>query len=181
VINHGNIIKHGQAFVPIHHHEEKHWTFVRLIAKEAGIEVEHYDSYSSIGATSGVERLRAWISKRFTSIPVTYTCCPGPQQPNDYDCGLFVLMGIRAMSSGSRHLSQLEADESMPTFRRTVLAELLANKLNPNACDREAFKSLDREAKNNVIVDAGPREYLGSGATGDPVLVDTPEGNQPLL
>jgi Ulp1 family protease len=95
------------------------------------------------------------------------TASPGPEQKNGYDCGLFVLMGIRLISSGRRHLSQAQSDDIMPTFRQRVLAKLLALSLNPLSTQFEEFKR--KEAHADTIVTQANRvdDRSISAAAGD--------------
>ena len=99
-----------------------------------------------------------------------------PRQRNDSDCGLFVLLGIRLLVSGTTHLSQTEADTLMPGFRKRVLAELLAGCLNPSRSQYLEYLILDVEAQHRfkgaapLVIDRG----TGAGFATDPITFESP-------
>lgn len=166
----------GPAFIPIHHNESLHWTFVRLVLDQGGgvVIAEHYDSLN-IAPLTVLER---WLQQHFPGTPTKIIQARSPQQRNSTDCGLFILMGIRMMASGCQHLSQFEADEIMPTFRERVLTEILAGTLNPSSSEYTRFAIEDKTAAQKVLPDSPPVTYRGTGeSTGKPICVDTPESS----
>jgi hypothetical protein len=136
-----------QAFIPIHQTCE-HWTFARIVPGRRGVamRIEHFDSLPDRDVPP---QLKSWIKQYFPDA----TLEPGtsPEQDNNTDCGLFMLLGIRMMASGSHHLSQSEADEIMPEFRGRVLAEILASTLNPTDLDYANFVEKDDLAAEKLI------------------------------
>ncbi len=103
--------------------------------------------YDSIGAEPPVALL-AWIQQWFCDKTIEELIpSPSPRQNNGTDCGLFVLIGIRLLSAGRPHLTQVESNDLLPTFRDRVLAELLASSLDPSDTQYQEFKLKERNAK----------------------------------
>jgi hypothetical protein len=151
-------------YVPINSVE--HWTFAVITSEKKGGLVR-WAYYDSIGGEPP-QRFLDWIGKVFLKEKLEQvTASPGPEQKNGYDCGLFVLMGIRLISSGRRHLSQAQSDDIMPTFRHRVLAELLASSLNPSSTQFEEFKRKEAHADTIVTQANGVGDGSISTAAGD--------------
>lgn len=73
----------------------------------------------------------------------------GPKQTRPEDSGLFMLLGIRLLTEGAAHLSQQEANAVIPSFRSTILVELLSMILDPG--DREFEGLLRRENEQDSL------------------------------
>jgi hypothetical protein len=54
------------------------------------------------------------------------------------------------MLAGRRHLSQVESDDIIPTFRQRVLAKLLASSLNPLSRQFDEFKLKEAHADTTL-------------------------------
>jgi hypothetical protein len=78
---------------------------------------------------------------------------------NSADYGLFVLIGIRLMSAGRRHLSQAQSDVIILTFRQRVLAELLASSLDPLSAQFEEFRLKEAHA-NRTLSKVNPAQKI---------------------
>jgi NAD+-dependent protein deacetylase SIR2 len=118
-------------YLPINIASLKHWTFAVITSekKEGPLLWEYYDSLG--GGPPG--RFLDWIAQvSHKEVIQQATASPNPRQNNNFDCGLFVLMGIRLLSTGRRHLAQAQSDDIIPRFRQRILAELLAVTLNPS-------------------------------------------------
>lgn len=178
-INMNCLATSGAVFIPIHHSSFTHWTFARLIAGQNNDSViaEHFDSLN----LAPVTMLETWIRQRFPGIPMKLSQGRCPQQKNGTDCGLFMLMGIRLMAFGAEHLSQSEADEIMPTFRSRVLAEILSGTLDPTPSDYSEFiirqEAAEQDAEPNIPLSL----YQGTGESGQPICLDTPEPSLPEI
>jgi hypothetical protein len=163
-----------QAFIPIHH-TSNHWTFARIVPRRPGVamRIEHFDSLPHRAIPP---HLKIWIKQYFPD--ATLERGSSPKQDNKTDCGLFMLLGIRMMASGSRHLSPSEADEIMPEFRGRVLAEILASTLNPTDLDYANFVEKDDLASEKLILHQLRRTvFHGEGNNSDCpiVFIDSPE------
>ncbi|KAH8655576.1 hypothetical protein BX600DRAFT_440087 [Xylariales sp. PMI_506] len=85
----------------------------------------------------------------------------GPKHDSErpQDSGLFMLSGIRRVSSGNVNFSQQEAQEIVSTFRSRILVELLSQKLEPSSEDfevllrREHETSQQRYGENSLFFD----------------------------
>jgi hypothetical protein len=85
---------------------------------------------------------------------------PNPKQNNHFDCGLFVLLGIRLLSARKEHLSQAQSNELIPRFKQRVLAKLLASTLNPTKSHFDHFNQ--REAQTcNILPQLSPTMKVG--------------------
>ncbi|KAH8655738.1 hypothetical protein BX600DRAFT_440228 [Xylariales sp. PMI_506] len=71
----------------------------------------------------------------------------GPKHDSErpQDSGLFMLSGIRRVSSGNVNFSQQEAQEIVSTFRSRILVELLSQNLEPSSEDFEALLQREHE------------------------------------
>jgi NAD+-dependent protein deacetylase SIR2 len=151
-------------FIPIH--EARHYSFAVLRSKEDESKDEskknlvRWEYYDSLGGKPPQKFLN-WLNQRFPEAEQEEELSsPNPKQRNTVDCGLFVLIGIRLMSAGRRHLSQAESDDIIPTFRQRVLAELLALSLNPSSSQFEEFQL--KEARTDTILpQVNPAEESG--------------------
>jgi hypothetical protein len=135
--------------------------------------IEHFDSLPDRAIPP---HLKSWIKQYFPD--ATFVDGSSPKQDNETDCGLFMLLGIRMMASGSRHLSPSEADEIMPGFRGRVLAEILASTLNPTDIDYANFVEKDDLALEKLIRHQPRRTvFYGEGINSDCPIVfsDSPE------
>jgi NAD+-dependent protein deacetylase SIR2 len=164
-----NLIKTGtySIFIPIH--AAHHYSFAVLRSKKKGDPVlwEYYDSLGG----KPPQKFLNWLDERFPEAqPEKVPRSQNPMQKNLVDCGLFVLIGIRLMSAGRRHLSQAESDDIIPTFRQRILAELLALSLNPSSGQFEEFQLKEARA-DTILPQVNPAEENGddrmSTAAGD--------------
>ncbi|KAH8807073.1 hypothetical protein F5884DRAFT_788454 [Xylogone sp. PMI_703] len=171
------IMKKGHLFIPLHTTvgERGHWSFLHLsdVNTNNGCTVSIFDS---LGGKYVPPQLISWLKNTVGLNPSALSRgSPNPQQRNgSNDCGLFVLMGIRMISAGFKHLDQTEADEFMSTFRQRVLAELIAGHLDPSPF--ELIEYQNAKLVSSGILPALSKSYSHSG-TGDrtqPISLDTP-------
>jgi NAD-dependent histone deacetylase SIR2 len=146
-------------FIPVH--ASHHWTFAVLRSKKKG-DLVHWEYYDSLGGQPP-QKLLTWINGRFPD-NTEVAAWPNPRQKNGVDCGLFVLLGIRLMSAGEKHLSQADSDGIISNFRQRVLAELLAFSINPSNSQFDEFKK--REAQtNSTRLEVNSLEKAGHNST----------------
>ncbi|KFZ18876.1 hypothetical protein V501_00965, partial [Pseudogymnoascus sp. VKM F-4519 (FW-2642)] len=133
-------------FIPINH--AFHWTFAVIKSQETGalVEWEFFDSLGGEPPQVFLDWINTWFPEGERVLPLS-----NPQQNNLADCGLFVLLGIRLMSSGRPHLSNQQTITIIPGFRKRVLAELLALCLDPSSTQLEEFKRREALADRHSL------------------------------
>lgn len=178
-INLDNIEQVGQAFLPIYQASLKHWSFARLLYRKADsvLIVEHYDSlFDKLPL-----QLLDWLNQTFPGISWEPGPCSSPKQPDgSFECGPFMLMGIRLLALGSFHLVQPDADKIMPTFRTRILAELLAQSLDPTSAAHDKY-IVDEEAAEQKEAGGDEKrkiELPHRRTACEPIQLDTPESVQ---
>lgn len=165
----------GQIFIPVHDEENAHWSFLRLLPLQDPwtntpfISVEHYDSSDCVPCPD----LTA-LDQCFPGIPHFVSSMPSPIQWNYIDCGLFVMMGIRLMSSGSELFTQDEANHIIPHCRSRVLSELLAGKMDPTFSDCDLFEAQNLAARDEPGIQTTSYHKVGGNSELSPVNLDTP-------
>jgi len=124
-------------YIPVHR-QNNHWSFMVVDSKNSKdcLQLTYYDSLH----LKVTRELKDWVRGFFGREIRLREAIPNPKQINTDDCGLFVLIGIRCLSTGRPHLTQEEATFICPRFRERVLAELLAEKLDPSESDYQDFK-----------------------------------------
>lgn len=143
-----NIIDTGSytLYVPIH--SMNHWSFSVVVSKKKGDTVR-WTHFCSIGSQAPDE-FRRWLKAVFPREEIAEVPIQGyPKQGNGADCGLFVLLGIRLLSSGQGYPSQEQSNAIIPRLRERILAELLASSLDPSAGEYEKF--IKKEATANIV------------------------------
>jgi NAD+-dependent protein deacetylase SIR2 len=141
----GKLIKNDTYSIYIPINNGLHWTFAVITKKKD--DSPRWTYYDSLGG-GPPRKFLSWINKLFYEQKIeSLTASPNPGQGNDFDCGLFVLLGIRLLSAGRDHLSQAQSDEVIPRFRQRVLAELLATSLNPSSSQFEEFQRKEAHAE----------------------------------
>lgn len=152
-------------YIPIHR-DDNHWSFGVVISEKKGDTVrwKYFDSLYS----RPPERFLRWIKAVFPEENTEEVAVQAyPKQNNSSDCGLFVLLGIRLLSSGRRWLSQEQSDAIIPDLRERILAELLASSLNPSASEYEKF--IEKDSMPHIV----PTDEDGS--SDDVMIIDDPE------
>lgn len=169
----------GPVLFPIHDSAMSHWTFAHIMLSRDGstIVAEHFDSMNTRHTPMILEK---WLFDTFQDTGATIISGQSPQQRNGVDCGLYMLMGIRLMASGSQHLTQADADEIMPTFRERVLAEILAGALDPDPSTYTSFVTANEGVEQEVEVLMPTITYDGTGESDQPICLDTPKSS-PVL
>ena len=148
-------------FIPIHAAHHYSFAVIRSKNKDDPVRWEYYDSLGR----KPPQKFLNWVNMRFPEAErEKEPGSPNPEQKNGVDCGLFVLMGIRLMSAGRRHLSQAQSDDIIPTFRQRVLAELLASSLNPSSGQFEEFQLKEARA-DTILSQVNPAEESGDSIT----------------
>jgi NAD-dependent histone deacetylase SIR2 len=160
----------------------RHWTFAVLRSENKGDPVcwEYYNSLSR----GPPQKFLDWLDRRFPNAKLEKVSgSPNPIQRNVVDCGLFVLIGIRLMSTRRQNLSQAQSEDIIPTFRQRVLAKLLASSLNPLSNQFEEFKLKEAHA-DSILPQVNLAEKIGNRSTsttasGQSHQVDRPKGDNP--
>jgi hypothetical protein len=133
----------SRAIIPIHL-DNVHWTFACIwLESRTELIIEYYDSNVRHESIDMLPRnLMTWIKKTFPpSINHRLRRYDNPQQDNGYDCGVFVLIGMRMRAAGWHTLSQEEADEIIPAVRHRISAEIIAGHLDPTIDDLKTYKA----------------------------------------
>jgi hypothetical protein len=133
----------SRAIIPIHL-DYNHWTFACIwLESPTQLIIEYYDSNIRHESIDMLPRnLMTWIEKTFPpSINHRLWRYDNPQQENGYDCGVFMLMGMRMRAAGWHTLSQEEVDEIIPVARHRISAEIIAGHLNPTIDDLKTYKT----------------------------------------
>jgi hypothetical protein len=133
----------SRAIIPIHL-DNVHWTFVCIwLESPTELIIEYYDNNLQHESIDMLPRnLITWIKKTFPpSINHRLWRYANPQQDNGYDCGMFILMGMRMRAAGWHTLSQEEVDEMIPVARHRICAEIIAGHLNPTIDDLKTYKT----------------------------------------
>lgn len=175
-------------YVPIN--SRKHWSFSVIVSKNKGDTVR-WTHFCSMGGQAPDE-FRRWLRAVFPRDVKENPIQGYPKQNNGADCGLFVLLGIRLLSSGKGYPSQEQSNAIIPGLRERILAEILASMLDPSASEHEAF--LEKEAiadtvrlekedasDDDIMVIDDPRKTRdASGVESGLFVVDSDEsGNDP--
>jgi hypothetical protein len=156
----------SKIIIPLHN--LTHWTLT-ILEKEHERDCFRPVLYDSLcqKAPTMPDHLREWLADLELSEESTET--PNPQQSYfSQDCGLFVLLGARLATSGKPMPSQVEVRHFIHCFRRRVLAEILAGKLDPNISDFEEFQKNERERQ---MAACALMEY-SVGRKPPPIVVD---------
>ena len=178
-INTNTIKQVGQMLVPIYVDRLRHWTFARLLHRAPNFSIEYYDSlFDSPPPPS----FGLWLEQTFPEVSWKLQIGSSPKQPpGSVECGPFMLMGIRLLSFGSRHLLQPEADQIMPTFRGRILVELLAQSLDPTSATHDKYITAEQaaarkaaKAASEVVQEEPKLLYTGTGQASRPIELDTP-------
>lgn len=149
-------------YVPIN--SRNHWSF-GVVSKKKGDTVRWTHFSSTEGQVP--DEFRRWLTAVFP-MDIKEDHIQGyPKQNNDDDCGLFVLLGIRLLSSSEGYPSQEQSNAIIPRLREKILAELLASSLNPSASEYEEF--LKKEAMADIL---RPEEQCSSNE--DIIMIDDP-------
>lgn len=138
-----------RLIIPVHHprsHPSKqHWTLAILEreCQEDRFRLVLLDSLCQQNITIP-NLLELWLAD--LDLSEISVATPNPQQNYfSQDCGLFVLLAARLAASGVPMPSQVEVRHLMRSFRRRVLAEILAGKLDPAISDFEKFQENEKE------------------------------------
>ncbi|OBT40540.1 hypothetical protein VE00_09010 [Pseudogymnoascus sp. WSF 3629] len=151
-------------YVPIHN--INHWSFSVIASKKKGDAVRWTHLCSNNGQAPDI--FRRWLKAVFSREEVVEVPIPGyPKQGNGADCGVFVLLGIRLLSSNQGYLSQEQSNAIIPSLRERILAELLASSLDPSASEHENF------IKKEAMADILQLEEQDS-SDGDIIMIDDP-------
>ncbi|KAL5354917.1 hypothetical protein ACLOAV_001008 [Pseudogymnoascus australis] len=167
-------------FIPINH--AFHWTFavIKSQEKDADVKWEYFDSLGGEPPQVFLDWIDTWFpeAERQKVLPFS-----NPRQKNGVDCGLFVLLGIRLMASGRPHLFNQQTIAIIPGFRKRVLAELLAQCLNPSIAQLEEFKQrealVDRRSLTALSLKKKPLEDKKNtsaslfGSPSAPILIES--------
>ncbi|KAH8787536.1 hypothetical protein F5882DRAFT_517835 [Hyaloscypha sp. PMI_1271] len=173
-INVDTVKRVGQVLVPIYQEERKHWTFARLVYAAGVFGIEYFDS---LFETQLPPRLQEWLIHTFPGVSWKTHLGRSPKQPPySLECGPFMLMGIRLLSFGSQHLLQADAEVIMPTFRRRILAELLAQSLDPTSADHARYIAEEQAAERKAAKEA---EKAGEAAQQKRIFPYRGTGSQP--
>jgi NAD-dependent histone deacetylase SIR2 len=138
-------------YVPVNM-KKFHWSFA-VIKKDKDDGPVYWTYYDSRGEAAP-QHLLSWIEgfPGPKAKPEAKDWCPAssnPEQTNGSDCGLFVLLGIRLLSSRGHNLTQAESERVIPTFRQRLLAELLSGSLNPSSSQFKEFKRKELQASSD--------------------------------
>jgi hypothetical protein len=155
----------SSIYVPIH--QPGHWTFAVLRRQGDIISANYYDSNGG----SAPKNFEIWLQTTFSGPTEIISGLPNPSQKNSYDCGIFVLIGMRAITAIGRHLYQDEIDNIIPRFRERALAELLASRLDPLPQDYDRFVKEESDCTEDII-DEQMVLFHGEGTKHNPVIFD---------
>lgn len=175
-INAATLEHSGSVLLPIHNEAMSHWTFARVLLSGDGhtVVAEHFDSLRGLRSPAMLEK---WLRDTFQGIDVKIIPRMSPEQKNGVDCGLYMLMGIRLVATGSQHLTAADAESLMPTFRQRVLAEILAGTLDPDLSTYAPFIMADEAAAQEIQAPAAPALYSGTGVSNPPFVLDSPSSS----
>jgi len=127
-----DIFSKDQLFIPVHEKERNHWCLISVNFKHKSI--DYYDSLRRRN-TNGLNIILEYLKKEYyikkkrhldTNVWRLTNNVNCPQQTNEWDCGVFVLMFAEHLARGSPfNFTQRD----MGKFRKQICVEFVLKKL----------------------------------------------------